>query len=53
LRRTASTVQGVAYAIGPKGEREVLVLYTDGRAAEIPDAVKIWLADQLRERKAS
>jgi len=47
------TVHSIAYAIGPKGEREALVLYSEGQSLELPAAVRSWLTEQVAERKAS
>jgi len=41
------TVHSLAYAIGPKGEREAIVLYSDGGTVHIPAAVRDWLGQQL------
>jgi len=41
------TVHSVAYAIGPKGEREALILYSDGASLELWAAVRAWLKEQV------
>jgi hypothetical protein len=48
LAREDVTVHSVSYAIGPEGEREALVLYSEGGAAELPGALRTWLAEQLK-----
>jgi len=40
-------VHSVAYAIGPKGEREALVLYSEEKPVHLPSAVRDWLSEQL------
>lgn len=41
------TAHAIAYAIGPQGQREALVLYSDGATPELPAAVKTWLKEQV------
>jgi hypothetical protein len=41
------TVHAIAFAIGPKGEREAVLLYSDGATPELPAAVRAWLKDQV------
>lgn len=47
------TVHSLAFAIAPDGEREAVLLYSDGATPEVPEAVKAWLTDVLADRKAS
>lgn len=46
------TVITATYGVTEKG-REVLVVYRDGAAPELPTAVRDWITEQLSDRKIS